>query len=151
MKRTRIAILAIVISGLGLNSAQAGEKALNGMLIGAGSGAVLGQAIGRDTESTIAGTVVGSITGLVIGSSLDHGKTQYAHRRPPVKHVYYPPPRYKHKAKHHRPHYAPPRYKNCTKVVKVKNKHGHKKRVVTTTCYDRPHKARYRHHPVLFR
>lgn len=151
MKRTQIAILAIVLTGLSLNSAQAGQQAVNGMIIGAGSGAVLGQAIGRDTESTIAGTVVGGITGLVIGSSLEHERTQYVHHRQPVEHVYYPPPRYKHKVKHHRPHYAPPKYKNCTKTVKVKNKHGFTKRVVTTKCYDRPYRSNYRNHPVHYR
>jgi len=153
MKKLHIAIFAIVITGLSISSATAGQRAVNGMLIGAGSGAVLGQAIGRDTESTIAGTVVGGITGLVIGTTLEHGKAQHVHYRPPAEHVYYPPPKYKHKVKHHRPHYAPPKHKDCTKTVKITKKHGVKKRVVTTKCYERHHNHRphYRHYPVYYR
>lgn len=153
MKRTPIGIIAIVLTGLCISSAQAGQRAVNGMLIGAGSGAVLGQAIGRDTESTIAGTVVGGITGLVIGTTLEHGKAQHVHYRAPAEHVYYPPPKYKHKIKHHRRHYSPPKRKDCTKTVKITQKHGVKKRVVITKCYDRTkkHRPHYRHYPAYYR
>jgi outer membrane lipoprotein SlyB len=52
----------------GCNDAQAGA------LLGAGIGAVAGQAIGRDTESTVIGTAVGAGAGYVIGNESDKAK-----------------------------------------------------------------------------
>lgn len=42
-----------------------------GVLLGAASGAVLGQIIGGDTEATAAGAVVGAVAGGLIGNNLD--------------------------------------------------------------------------------
>jgi len=46
-------------------------KAENGALIGAGSGALLGQAIGGDTGSTVIGAGIGAIAGAAIGGNED--------------------------------------------------------------------------------
>ncbi len=42
-----------------------------GAAIGAGSGAILGQAIGRDTEGTLLGTAIGGILGYIFGNEMD--------------------------------------------------------------------------------
>ena len=42
-----------------------------GVLLGAATGAVLGQIVGGDTEATAAGALVGAVAGGVIGSNLD--------------------------------------------------------------------------------
>ncbi|MHC4128014.1 MAG: glycine zipper domain-containing protein [Planctomycetota bacterium] len=52
----------------GCNDAQAGA------LLGAGIGALAGQAIGRDTEATVIGTAVGAGAGYVIGNESDKAK-----------------------------------------------------------------------------
>ena len=69
-------MLAILIAGgLLLASmvqiAAADDRGVNGFLIGAGGGAVLGQAIGRDTEGTLIGTAVGGMLGYMVGNELD--------------------------------------------------------------------------------
>ncbi|MDD5758364.1 MAG: glycine zipper family protein [Desulfobulbaceae bacterium] len=65
-------LLALVTIALGLalaDKAGAGSNGVNGTLLGAGSGALIGQALGRNTESTVVGTAVGAM----IGYALDNG------------------------------------------------------------------------------
>lgn len=65
-------LLAVVTIALGLacaDKAGAGSSGINGTLLGAGSGALIGQAVGRNTESTLVGTAVGAM----IGYALDNG------------------------------------------------------------------------------
>ncbi len=60
----------------GCNNAQSGS------LLGAGIGALAGQAIGGNTKSTLIGTAVGAGAGYVIGNESDKaGHQQYGHRR----------------------------------------------------------------------
>jgi len=54
----------------GCNDAQAGS------LLGAGIGALAGQAIGGDTEATLIGTGVGAGAGYIIGNESDKAKSQ---------------------------------------------------------------------------
>ncbi len=78
MKR-RIPLLALVAltgsTGLlsGCNDAQSGA------LLGAGIGALAGQAIGGDTKATVIGTAVGASAGYVIGNESDKAKHQQQH------------------------------------------------------------------------
>lgn len=67
--------LATVSMGLGgCNDATAGS------LLGAGVGALAGQAIGHDTESTLIGGAVGAGAGYIIGNESDKAKhNQYYH------------------------------------------------------------------------
>jgi hypothetical protein len=58
----------------GCNDAQAGA------LLGAGIGALAGQAIGRDTEATLIGTAVGAGAGYVVGNESDKAKSRAYHR-----------------------------------------------------------------------
>jgi uncharacterized protein YcfJ len=44
----------------------------NGAMIGGGIGALAGQAIGHNTESTLIGTGVGALGGLIIGNEVEH-------------------------------------------------------------------------------
>lgn len=52
------------------------SSAGGGSLLGAGLGAVLGQAIGRDTEGTLIGTGIGAAVGYGIGNEIDKGRTR---------------------------------------------------------------------------
>ena len=78
------------------HQSQADDKAVNGLLIGMGSGALLGQVIGGDTESTVMGTAVGGILGYVIGSDQQQRRHHRIHRYHGHRHHYYP--------RHHRSH-----------------------------------------------
>ncbi len=56
------------------------SDAQTGALLGAGIGALAGQAIGGDTTSTVIGTAVGAGAGYVIGNESDKAKHQrYGH------------------------------------------------------------------------
>ncbi len=57
----------------GCNDAQAGA------LLGAGIGALAGQAIGQDTEATLIGTAVGAGAGYIIGNESDKAKHEREH------------------------------------------------------------------------
>ena len=65
----RVAVV-LVVAGLlpGCSDAQAGS------LIGAGLGALAGQAIGGDTKATVIGTAVGAAGGYMIGNESDKSK-----------------------------------------------------------------------------
>jgi outer membrane lipoprotein SlyB len=58
----------------GCNDAQAGA------LLGAGVGALAGQAIGHDTKSTVIGTAVGAGAGYVIGNESDKARNRRSSR-----------------------------------------------------------------------
>ena len=54
-------------------------KAQQGSMMGAGVGALAGQAIGGDTKATLIGAGVGAMAGYVIGNEQD--KAEYRQRR----------------------------------------------------------------------
>lgn len=96
MKFTNTIILSIVILLLSFSTSFGGDRAVNGMIIGGGSGALIGQAIGHNSESTIMGAAVGGILGFIIGSNT----------QPPVHNGYNPPPIRPYN-RYHRPHHHP--------------------------------------------
>ena len=53
------------------------NDAQSGALLGAGVGALAGQAIGGDTEATVIGTAVGAGAGYIIGNESDKSKAGY--------------------------------------------------------------------------
>ncbi len=55
------------------------NRAHSGALIGAGVGAVAGQAIGRNTESTVGGALIGAGVGYAIGSDYERVRHRYGH------------------------------------------------------------------------
>jgi len=68
----KIKLLVLIVTSIGLLSLTGcATKAENGALIGAGTGALLGQAIGGDTGSTVIGAGVGAIAGAAIGGNED--------------------------------------------------------------------------------
>lgn len=71
MKTNRLiiaaALAALALSGCAQTDQQ--QRTGTGALIGAGAGALAGQAIGRDTKSTVIGAASGALLGAVIGSA----------------------------------------------------------------------------------
>jgi hypothetical protein len=74
-------MVAVVVGGVMLasvNLAAAGDRAVNGFILGAGSGALVGQALGRNTESTLIGTAVGGMVGYALASQPERRGAQSA-------------------------------------------------------------------------
>ena len=65
---TLILALALVVTS---TLAQARQNGADGFFWGAGSGALIGQAIGRNTEATLIGTAVGGMLGYIVGNERD--------------------------------------------------------------------------------
>jgi len=71
MKKIMVIIIAAMML-VGANSrARAQEDGVYGLILGAGGGALVGQAIGRNTEGTLIGTAVGGMLGYIIGNERD--------------------------------------------------------------------------------
>jgi uncharacterized protein YcfJ len=72
-----VAILMVVVVSVGLVFVSGCESdAQTGALIGTAAGAGVGQAIGRNTESTLIGAGVGAGAGYMIGNEQDKKKTK---------------------------------------------------------------------------
>lgn len=148
MKRLLVIACVVLLSATINSNAQAEHNTTNGVIIGAGSGAILGQAIGRDTEATLIGTAVGGLFGYMIGNEMDHQGQRVVHHR-----TYQPPRTYSHTQKFGKP-FAPNHIKKvrntnkvCKKTIKIKERHGQTKRVVTKTCWsNNPYDNRYNNH-----
>lgn len=69
-----VATLVMVGGGVGVGGCQ--NDAQTGGLAGAGIGALAGQAIGGDTESTLIGAAVGGGAGYIIGNERDKAKAR---------------------------------------------------------------------------
>ena len=75
MAKKLIIILMVVAVSLGLAFVGGCESdAQTGALIGAGVGALAGQAIGGDTQGTLIGAGVGAAGGYIIGNEQDKKK-----------------------------------------------------------------------------
>jgi outer membrane lipoprotein SlyB len=71
MKRHTM-IIAATLTALALAGCETSEqqqRAGTGALIGAGAGALAGQAIGRDTRSTVIGAGAGALLGAAVGTA----------------------------------------------------------------------------------
>ena len=68
--RTRIAG-GLILFGLVAYMAGCETKSQTGAAVGAGAGALTGQAIGRNTEGTLIGAGVGAVGGYIIGNEMD--------------------------------------------------------------------------------
>lgn len=74
--------LSAIVMALTLSAAVAGcTSTEKGAVVGAAGGALVGQAIGGNTESTLIGAAVGGIAGALIGESLDR-KGYCRYRKP---------------------------------------------------------------------
>lgn len=120
-----------------LTSAQAGNAQIGGLLLGGSTGALVGQAIGRNTQSTIAGATVGGILGLAIGSEVERQHGSLRHSSVVLAHS---PPRYHKRFRPvYRDHYrSAPRYnrhiRECRRIVTFKRTHHGRERVVSVIC-----------------
>lgn len=61
------ALLAISVAGC--ETSEQNQRAGTGALIGAGAGALAGQALGRDTKSTLVGAAGGALLGAAVGTA----------------------------------------------------------------------------------
>jgi len=72
----RIVASLLVVFGTVIFIAGCESNAQTGALIGAGGGALVGQAIGRDTKGTLIGAGVGAVGGYVVGSQMDKNENK---------------------------------------------------------------------------
>ena len=99
MKLVKITLMSIALLGILLTNAYASKRQVGGLLIGGSTGAIVGNAVGKNVESTLIGATVGGVLGYAIGNELDHivlscGRnviqdTREGHLRDP--HLSYPP------------------------------------------------------------
>ena len=161
MKVLNLSLLALLLAGCFWNEARAQDNGVNGLLLGAGGGALVGQAIGRDTEGTLIGTAVGGMLGYIAGNEMDknsYGQVYAAPQPvfypspPPSGYIYHnqPPrhPRYYPYRPQYRDHY---RYSKrpvtiCRDIVVVREHHGRYRETIKTVCRDRDDRRYYRHH-----
>lgn len=74
MQKNMLIILSVAVMFFSVSCATIPEDRYNtqkGAAIGAGLGALLGQAIGRDTEGTLLGAGIGTVVGAIAGNAVD--------------------------------------------------------------------------------
>ncbi|SDP18542.1 glycine zipper family protein [Desulforhopalus singaporensis] len=117
--KTAISFFAAFIIALVLTcQAQARNNTANGLIIGGGTGALVGQAIGGNTESTLIGATLGSVVGVIVANNHDR-----RHRPPIVHHPQRPVPRYY--QKRYVPHYRIHQHCITRKPVRYYHDSGH--------------------------
>ena len=112
------------------------NKGIQGLLLGAGGGAIAGQAIGRNTESTLIGTTLGTLIGYMVGNEMDKNSLQY-------REVSYQPryePRYQPVPSGYRYDYRPAQSYQvpagaCRQVEILGTVHGAPEKIITTACH----------------
>ncbi len=87
--KKKLCLLLVILSLVGC--ANAGSGAIGGTTLGAGTGALLGQAIGHNSKSTLIGAGIGAAAGAIVGTLQDGNKIQeqqlYKQQSRPI---YYP-------------------------------------------------------------
>jgi Glycine zipper 2TM domain len=136
-----IAALMVVMAGEG----RAADRGIDGLILGAGGGALVGQAIGRDKEATLIGTAVGGMLGYMVGNEMDntsadggYAVTHAGFPLPPLP----PPPSIVFSYSHHerdRDHYRERRPGRVCweEKVWVERRHGGHRPEWRTVCRDR--------------
>ncbi|KJS03779.1 MAG: surface antigen [Desulfobulbaceae bacterium BRH_c16a] len=71
MKKFTLIIIPVIILALSSCASDQYTKGTKGAGVGAAGGAVLGQAIGRNTEATLIGAAVGGLLGYIVGNEMD--------------------------------------------------------------------------------
>ena len=132
MKKLILVAFTVVFISTGAHAGQ--NNSIGGLIIGAGSGALMGQAIGRDTESTVVGTAVGSIIGYIIGSEMDKDERVYYRPASRQRNVY----KETHVTQYHyhydrgRPFHPQPR--RCKEAEILGTVNGRAKKIYGTVC-----------------
>jgi surface antigen len=67
----KFVLLLLPMIAIGLSSCGNYTKGQKGVGIGGAGGALIGQAIGRNTEATLIGAAVGSLLGYIVGNEMD--------------------------------------------------------------------------------
>jgi len=75
MKRVYIIMLVLSIGFFTFSCASTGYNTQKGAAIGAGIGAIAGQAIGHDTAGTLIGAAGGALAGAILGNAVDQDVT----------------------------------------------------------------------------
>jgi|GEM_PF-2017689 len=73
MRKSSLILLALIVL-VGTMGCSGLNRTQNGALIGAGAGAALGGAIGRDVEGALIGAGLGGVTGALIGDAMEDGR-----------------------------------------------------------------------------
>jgi surface antigen len=92
MKKLILIGIISIASAITAQAADHRHNDIRGVIVGAGGGALLGQAIGRNTQSTVVGTAIGGVVGYLVGSEMDR-KSGYSnkviyHREQPIRNEY---------------------------------------------------------------
>ncbi len=140
MKKVSIAAAILVLSVSLFQSAEANDRGLNRVIIGGGSGAIVGQAIGRNTEATIIGATVGGVLGLLVGSDINRQHV-YVNTYQPASRYYHHPYRGWSRS-YHRPQ------QHCERIIKIRKGRHFERRVVKTVCRDRSRFDDHKYRPV---
>ncbi|MCG6929430.1 MAG: glycine zipper 2TM domain-containing protein [Desulfofustis sp.] len=133
-------IIAIVLALTAATSARAERvitinNGIGGLLLGAGGGAIAGQMIGRNTESTLIGTAVGTMVGYMVGNEMDKNQGQPV----PVTYRPAPAPVYPEQRSSYRYRYEPVEHHHpgdeCREVEILGTVAGDPERLLTTACW----------------
>lgn len=151
MEKMQLLMVALVVICLMAFESRAQERGLNGLIIGAGSGAVVGQAIGRDAKATLIGSAVGGMVGLMVGNEMDRAEYSREYDATQAA-VFIPPPpplpsivfsyndRDRDRGDHRRHEYSRshrPSQVCWEEVVRVERHHGRYREITKTVCRDR--------------
>lgn len=137
MKLIKPVVLTAVIFSFFLTNAYGEDGGVNGLIIGGGTGALFGQTIGHNAESTIIGATAGGLLGYIIGNEIYSSHT--------VSHKDYNNSisfSGERNRQRHRPRVIKEKYrtyhnrgKMCRETITIIKKHGKKKRIVSTECW----------------
>jgi len=135
MKKIILIVSLSIASAVTAQASDHNHNDIRGVIVGAGGGALLGQVIGRNTQSTVVGTAIGSVVGYLVGNEMDKREvysTNVVYREhQPVRYEYYEPvTRYEHSRGWERT--APRRDCRETEILGTIN--GRAKKMYGTVC-----------------
>ena len=144
MKTVNIILTAIAFLALSLTNVHADNRKMGGLILGGGAGAIVGQAVGRNAESTLAGAAIGGALGFIVGNEMDRRADRYSRSYGRYSQPYgnhHNPVFQNHDRKNHYGHYS----RNCKRIVRVEKRHHRIKRVESIICRNYP-RHNYRDH-----
>ncbi len=105
MKRLLVMLFVIAMFSVKVPQVNAHDSRPGGVILGTGTGAIVGHAIGHNAESTIIGATLGGVLGLIVCNEIGrhhHKPLKVHHYRPrPYRDRYYKPRRH-----YRRPHFT---------------------------------------------